>query len=96
MYEALLARGVTTWRAGDKVRVYRTRSGWSHLLTDEDPRDYDDEHYVRALRANYATRLARAFTAEDFAILFADPSQPSLFAPDLSLIRPVLKSLPQG
>jgi DNA polymerase elongation subunit (family B) len=95
MYEALLARGVTTWRAGDKVRVYRTRSGWSHLLTDEDPRDYDDEHYVRALRANYATRLARAFTAEDFATLFADPSQPSLFAPDLSLIRPVLKSLPQ-
>ena len=96
MYEALLTRGVTTWRAGDKVRVYRTRSGWSHLLPDEDPRDYDDEHYVRALRANYATRLARAFTAEDFATLFADPSQPSLFAPDLSLIRPVLKEMGDG
>ena len=95
MYEALLARGVTTWRAGDKVRVYRTRSGWSHLLTDEDPRDYDVEHYVRALRANYATRLARAFTGEHFATVFAEPSQPSLFTTDLSLIRPVLESLRQ-
>ena len=95
MYEALLARGVTTWRAGDKVRVYRSRSGWSHLLTDEDPRDYDVEHYVRALRANYATRLARAFTHENFAVLFADPDQPSLFAPNYSLIRPLLTALPQ-
>ena len=94
MYEAMLARGRTEWRAGDKVRVYRTGSGWGLAeADDEDRRDYDVEHYVRSLQANYASRMARAFTIEDFASLFADPAQPSLFTPDFAAMRPVLTSL---
>ena len=41
-----------------------------------DPRDYDVDHYVRVLRETFAARLARAFTPEDFAAVFADPEQP--------------------
>lgn len=93
MYEAMLAQGRTRWRAGDKVRVYRTGTGWGLADDDEDRRDYDVEHYVRSLRVNYATRMARAFTREDFASLFADPAQPSLFSPDFARLRPVLTSL---
>jgi DNA polymerase elongation subunit (family B) len=94
MYEAMLARGRRDWRAGDKVRVYRTGTGWALAdVDDADVRDYDTEHYVRSLRANYATRMARAFTREDFASLFADPAQPSLFAPDFASLPPILTSL---
>jgi DNA polymerase elongation subunit (family B) len=94
MYEAMLAQGLTDWRAGDKVRVYRTGTGWGLAdADDEDRRDYDVAHYVRSLRANYATRMARAFTTEDFAAVFADPAQPSLFAPDFASLRPILTSL---
>jgi DNA polymerase elongation subunit (family B) len=94
MYEAMLAQGLTDWRAGDKVRVYRTGPGWGLAdADDEDRRDYDVAHYVRSLRANYATRMARAFTTEDFAAVFADPAQPSLFAPDFASLRPILTSL---
>jgi hypothetical protein len=96
MYEALIASGRDDWRVGDRVRVYRARTGWSLLLEDADPRDYDAEHYVRALRANYASRLARALTGEDFASVFADPDQPSLFEPDFSTLRPVLTRLAVG
>jgi hypothetical protein len=90
MYEALLAAGNQNWRVGDKVRVYRARGGWTLHDEDTDPRDYDVEHYVRALRANYASRLARALTAEDFLTLFADPDQPSLFPSDFASMRAVL------
>jgi len=99
-YEAMLASGRTSWSLGDRVRVYRTRSG-SGGVVDEgddgrpaaaapDPRDYDVEHYVRVLKDNYASRLARAFSPEDFAAVFADPVQMELFAPALANIRPVL------
>ena len=94
MYEALLASGRTDWRVGEKVRVYRARAGWTVLPEDRDPRDYDVEHYVQALRANYASRLARALTAEDAAALFGDPDQLSLFEPDFRAIRPRFTALP--
>jgi hypothetical protein len=40
----------------------------------------------------------RALTPEDFAAVFADPGQPSLFAPSLADARPILTVLaePQG
>jgi type IV secretory pathway protease TraF len=60
-----------------------------------DPRDYDVEHYLRVLRATYAARLARALTADDFAAIFADPDQPSLFARPLRDARPILTPIPQ-
>jgi DNA polymerase elongation subunit (family B) len=100
-YEALLAAGRSTWRVGDRVRVYRKQNGEGGLAEspDEDaiaadPRDYDAEYYVRLLRSTYAERLARAFTAEDFAVVFADADQFTLFSPSVQSIRPVLRTLP--
>ena len=93
MYEALLAAGRSHWRVGERVRVYRAKRGWSLVPEDADPRDYDIEHYIRALRVNYASRLARALTIDDAASLFADPDQPSLFEPDFSTLRPRLTTL---
>lgn len=90
-YEALIASGRTSWSLGERVRVYRTSAGIGGIVPDPDdetvtpnaatadPRDYDVEHYVRVLRDNFASRLERAFTPEDFETVFADPRQPSLF-----------------
>jgi DNA polymerase elongation subunit (family B) len=98
-YEAMLAGGRTTWQVGDKIRVYRARRGARAVapeVDDEgaadiaDPRDYDIVHYERVLRENFAMRLARAFTPADYAVVFADPDQPSLFAPPVETIVPVL------
>ena len=98
-YEAMLGSGREHWHVGDKVRVYRTRTGQAAVapeLDDEgatdigDPRDYDVAHYERLLRDNFAVRLQRAFTAADYAVVFADPDQPSLFAPPLELVMPIL------
>ena len=60
-----------------------------------DPRDYDVDHYLRVLRDTYAARLARALTPEDFAAIFADPEQPSLFARPLRDARPILTPIVQ-
>ena len=93
-YEALLANGRTTWSVGDRIRVYRRQNGEGGLVeaSEEvaplpDPRDYDAEYYVRLLRETYAARLARAFSPEDFSVVFADPDQLSLFAPAIDSIR---------
>jgi DNA polymerase elongation subunit (family B) len=102
-YEAMLASGHTTWSIGDKVRVYRTRTGTGAVVpaldapgrATIDPRDYDVDHYVRILRDTFAARLARAFAPEDFFSLFADPDQLSLFAPPIEPMRSVLTSLPR-
>lgn len=93
MYEALFTAGRDHWRVGEKVRVYRARRGWALAIEDHDPRDYDIEHYVRALRVNYASRLARALTTDDFEALFDDPDQPSLFPSDFGTMRPILTRL---
>jgi DNA polymerase I len=100
-YEALLAGGRTSWRVGDRVRVYRTQAGGAAVapsVDDEaagraDPRDYDVDHYARVLRDTYAARLARALAPSDFAAVFADPDQLSLFAPSTAAMRPVLTTL---
>jgi DNA polymerase, archaea type len=105
-YEALLASGRTKWSLGERVRVYRTMNGAGGIVPDPDDenvtpsaaasadrRDYDVNHYVRVLRDNFASRLDRAFAPEDFAAIFADPEQPSLFARDVSEIRAELRTL---
>jgi hypothetical protein len=58
-----------------------------------DARDYDTSYYVRLLRDTFATRLTRAFTPDDFARVFADPEQPSLFDTGLEGTRPILTRL---
>ncbi|MBV9773987.1 MAG: ribonuclease H-like domain-containing protein [Gemmatimonadetes bacterium] len=101
-YEALLASGRTAWRVGERVRIYRTRSGAGATVASDgdeeaggaDPRDYDVEHYARVLRGTFAARLARALAPADFAVLFADPDQLSLFAPSPAAMRPVLHTRP--
>ncbi len=55
-----------------------------------DPRDYDADAYVRILRTTFAARLARALTPDDFAAVFDEPDQPSLFARSLADARPIL------
>jgi len=97
-YEAMLTAGRTRWRRGERVRVYRARHGAAGLVADRgddatDPRDYDVEHYVRVLRENFASRLARAFEPADFAALFADPDQGALFPVAFEDVRVVLKGV---
>jgi DNA polymerase elongation subunit (family B) len=96
-YEALLASGRTHWRRGERVRVYRTHTGAGAVAPGEeeieaggDPRDYDVDHYSRVLRDNFASRMARAIRPEDFAALFADPEQYTLFPPQTATMRPIL------
>ncbi len=100
-YEALLAAGRTSWAIGDRVRVYRASGGAAGLVADPDdddvpiesPRDYDSEHSVRVLRDGFASRLARAFEPDDFAALFDDPDQLSLFGKPAASIRPILTAI---
>jgi DNA polymerase, archaea type len=95
-YEALLLAGRTRWSVGEFIRIYRAKEGRPSVLPPPeapDPRDYDVAHYVRLLRETFAARLARAFSSEDFATLFGDPDQPSLFAPPIESIQPVLTRL---
>jgi DNA polymerase elongation subunit (family B) len=97
-YEAMLASGRSDWEVGERVRVYRTRVGYGRVapgaddaLGHPDPRDYDVDHYARVLRDTFAARFERAFAPEDFAALFADPDQLTLFAPPIETIRPILR-----
>ena len=100
-YEAMLASGRTEWRVGDRVRVYRTRTGsavahdGADVVGQHDARDYDVAHYARLLRDTFVARLVRAFAPSDFAIVFADPDQLSLFNQSVSSIRSVLTTLRQ-
>jgi DNA polymerase I len=105
-YEAMLASGRRTWSVGERVRVYRTKAGEGRVVRSSDDdagdeplddRDYDVEHYMRILREMYAARLVRAFSAEDFANVFAEPDQLSLFPASIGSIQSVLSRLaPDG
>ena len=104
-YEAMLAKGRASWSVGDRIRVYRTKSGSGGVIeesegeavsTAKNAADYDVEHYARLLRETFAARLARAFAPEDYETLFADPDQMSLFAPAVATIRTVLVEEPRN
>jgi len=49
---------------------------------------------VRLLRETFAARMVRAFTTDDFAIVFPHPDQLSLFAPDIRTVRTILVGEP--
>jgi len=96
-YEALLGAGELNWRIGDRIRVYRKQNGTPGAITSAeddpgtfDPRDYDIEYYERLLLTSFAERLARAFTSQDFATMFASPDQYSLFARQVEAVSPIL------
>ena len=95
-YEAMLNAGRERWERGEQARIYRAAGGRHALLAEgegEAARDYDPAYYARLLRDTFAARLERAFTPEDFAAIFEDPRQPSLFAPPIEAIQPVLTTL---
>ena len=80
-YEALLASGRQQWFPGERVRVYRAAGGRPALFQEHDDdhadavaRDYDVDYYARLSRDVFATRLARALTAEDYAAVSPIPS----------------------
>lgn len=88
------------------MRIYRAVGGRAAVWADPDDdggatakqgaadlRDYDVEFYLRLLRDTFAARLARALTPEDYALVFADPEQPSLFSASLAGRRPILTRL---
>ena len=93
-----MAIGRSSWSVGDHVRVYRRRTGAFAVIEEDEPvtgnradnHDYDVEHYARLLRATFAVRLERAFTPTDYAALFADPNQMSLFAPRIEEVQTTL------
>ena len=105
-YEAMLASGRTSWSVGDRIRVYRTKSGSGSVIEEPEDgaaaiensglRDYDVDHYARVLRETYAARLASAFTPEDYEALLADPEQMSLFMPPIATMRTVLTKEPEA
>ena len=105
-YEALLASGRTGWSIGDRIRVYRTKSGSGGVIEEPEDgaaaiqnsslRDYDVDHYARVLRETYAARLVSAFTPEDYEALLADPEQLSLFMPPIATLRTVLTKEPEA
>ncbi|HEY2518356.1 MAG TPA: DNA polymerase domain-containing protein [Polyangiaceae bacterium] len=95
-YEALLAAGRRTWVVGARVRYYRSLTG-SYRLVDDDaddpekaPRDYDVDHYEQVLVRSFASRLARAYRAEDFERLFRTEGQTGLFDGPIDRIETVL------
>ncbi len=96
VYEALLRSGRSAWRPGDRVLVYRTSRGSGAVVSEEasdgaeDRRDYDVDHYFRRLEVTFAARMSRAFSPSDFAALFGDPDQVSLFPPPFAAMRPIL------
>ena len=99
-YEALLGTGQMEWSIGDRIRVYRKQNATAGAITSaeddaeaNDPRDYDVDYYERLLRTSYAERLARAFTPQDFATVFANPDQFSLFARRVDAVCPILTEL---
>jgi DNA polymerase I len=94
-YEAMIAAGLSHWKVGERVRVYRKAKGEAGLVEataspEDDRRDYDVEYYVKLLRESFASRLSRAFAPDDFNSVFSDPDQFSLFARPASAIRTVL------
>lgn len=88
--EAMLNSGHTWWRSGEIVRFYRTPGKHWQLLRDDDARDYDVVHYTTTLHNNYAKRLLSAFSAEDWATLFASHHQLRLFEQSTDEIMPQL------
>ncbi len=68
----------------------------SSAAAPHDPRDYDLEFYLRLLRTGFASRLASGLSPDDFAALFVDPDQLSLFASPISQIRTILTERPEA
>jgi DNA polymerase I len=61
----------------------------NHAGERKDHRDYDVEHYLRVLVTSYASRLRKAYAAEDFEQLFRVDEQLGLFDRPIEQIQPI-------
>ena len=61
----------------------------SHADDVKNRRDYDVEHYLRVLVTSYASRLRKAYAAEDFEQLFRVDEQLGLFDRPIEYIQPI-------
>lgn len=61
----------------------------SHADDVKNRRDYDVEHYLRVLVTSYASRLRKAYAAEDFEQLFRVDAQLGLFDRPIERIQPI-------
>jgi DNA polymerase I len=61
----------------------------NHAGERKDHRGYDVEHYLRVLVTSYASRLRKAYAAEDFAQLFRIDEQLGLFDRPIEQIQPI-------
>jgi DNA polymerase, archaea type len=90
-YEAMLASNRTTWRQGERVRLYKSQQGQWFVLNDEQKNqdEYDIHHYIQVLRDTYTERLKKAFSKEDFDSIFR-LEQEGLFDAPLSTIKTLM------
>ena len=61
----------------------------NHAGERKERRDYDVEHYLRVLVTSYASRLRKAYAAEDFEQLFRIDEQLGLFDRPIEHIQPI-------
>jgi DNA polymerase, archaea type len=85
---ALLAETDEGQKTNDESFVGMEASSFA-LRSSSQPPDYDPDHYIRILITNYAGRLRKAFTMEDFAQITRIDGQASLFDTPIDTIQPV-------
>ena len=81
------------WQDDESAADADAVTGVESPRTRIDARDYDVEHYVRQLRENFASRLARGLAQEDLEAVVSDPDRPTLFARSLREAQPILSVL---
>jgi DNA polymerase, archaea type len=90
-YEAMLASNQTSWRQGERIKIYKSQQGQWLVLAEEGKsnNDYDTAHYTKILRESYAGRFEKAFSKEDFETMFR-LEQEGLFDTPLSAIKTLM------
>ena len=78
-------------RAEVRADEHRTNEPLLPSYADDvkDRRDYDVDHYLRVLVTSYASRLRKAYAAEDFEQLFRVDEQLGLFDRPIESIQPI-------
>lgn len=81
----------STADAGAKAEGYHPDRGLvpGHHSDAKNRHDYDVEHYLRVLVTSYASRLRKAYPAEDFEQLFRLDEQLGLFDRPIEHIQPI-------
>jgi DNA polymerase I len=76
------------WESREGKEKVHTEAVPAHHDDIANRRDYDMEHYMRALFTSYATRLRKAYAPDDFERLFRTDEQPGLFDQPIEQIQP--------